>query len=189
MGDAWRWRLFQTWSRQYGLMLVSGRGGSSTAIGAGIAVILASSVTYWRVGSTLRQTLSLLALLDVGGLILLLPSAHTARPPAPSPTCFPSTAPMPYLPPYLSNVLRPSPALLSLSLPCLSSSSSLLRNTHSCAMLADGTWFRILHSVHDRFCCHAHSMSKGAILQNPHTLHVSKAEAQRAVIRHLRVHT
>ncbi len=27
--------------------------------------------------------------------------------------------------------------------------------------------------------CHARSMSKGVILQNPHTLHVSKAEAQR----------
>ncbi len=28
--------------------------------------------------------------------------------------------------------------------------------------------------------CHARSMSKGVILQNPHTLHISKAEAQRA---------
>ncbi len=28
--------------------------------------------------------------------------------------------------------------------------------------------------------CHARSVSKGVILQNPHTLHVSKAEAWRA---------
>ncbi|KAK0213859.1 hypothetical protein EDD85DRAFT_963221 [Armillaria nabsnona] len=77
---------YQKWGMQG-----DGRGGSGGAVGACIAVVLASSVGYW----------------DGPDLAPALPFA-LFRPPASSPGCSPSTASMPYLPSYSFNVLVPS---------------------------------------------------------------------------------
>ncbi len=67
-----------------------------------------------------------------------------------------SFVPMPYLPSYSCNVLRPSLdlSLLSLSSLCLSLSlsPSPMLNACSHSMLAEGTQFRILCLVHGQFC-------------------------------------
>ncbi len=67
MEDAWRWRVFQTWGRAAGTMLVSGRGGSGRAISARFVVILALSVAYWGAELTLKWTLSSLPIVGCRG--------------------------------------------------------------------------------------------------------------------------
>lgn len=54
--------------------MISGEGGSGKAVSACIAVVLVSSIAYWGIELTPRWSLSSLPSVDIGGLILLLPS-------------------------------------------------------------------------------------------------------------------
>ncbi len=153
MEDAWRWRVFRTWGGQQGqCWYLAG----VVAAGLSVLALLSSWHCPSHTGEQNRRSNGRCHHCHrwmSGTQSCSHAPTRTIPPSFTLPSMFSFTAPKPYFPLYPSNVLRPFPALsLSSSLSHCSSSSSLLLNTRSCAVLADDTRFRILRFVRGHFC-------------------------------------